>query len=77
MHTDEELVLHIAEIEAGPTKMERERKAKMYGVTGESILFSIPSLSHTRSFPYEGMHLLFENHIPVKLSCKELNKQDD
>lgn len=64
MRTDEEVLRHIAHIRAGPTKRERERRALIYGLNGASVLYSLPSISPTRSFPFEGMHLLFENHIP-------------
>lgn len=69
MRTDNEILQQIAEIQRGQTKTERERRAKTYGINGKSILFSLPSISPTNSFPFEGMHLLFENHIPnlVKL----------
>ena len=64
LRTNAEIVEQLTVIRAQPTKKAREWKAMLYGINGDSILFTIPSMSRTMSFPYEAMHLLFENHVP-------------
>ncbi|KIO21333.1 hypothetical protein M407DRAFT_15835 [Tulasnella calospora MUT 4182] len=54
----------IASILDGQTKKERDRRARILGINGKSIMSTIPGIVMTRSFPYEGMHLFFENLIP-------------
>jgi hypothetical protein len=38
--------------------------AKLYGIKGMSILFHLPSIQFPNSFPYDFMHLVWENLIP-------------
>jgi hypothetical protein len=38
--------------------------AKAYGINGLSILFYVPSIVFPVSFPYDFMHLIWENLIP-------------
>ena len=38
--------------------------AKRYGIKGMSVFFHIPSILFPKSFPYDFMHLIWENLIP-------------
>ena len=58
-----------------------ERLAKEYGIKGRSILASIPSISFPESFPFNFMHLIWENLIPNFIcfwtgEFKELDHED-
>ncbi|KAJ3536499.1 hypothetical protein NMY22_g6010 [Coprinellus aureogranulatus] len=46
------------------TKTEREARAKASGVKGVSILADIPSFIFPDGFPFDFMHLIFENLVP-------------
>ncbi|KAI5823633.1 hypothetical protein K523DRAFT_316689 [Schizophyllum commune Tattone D] len=48
-------------IESAPTAAEANRLAREHGINGESILFTLPSVAFPTSFPYDFMHLVFEN----------------
>jgi hypothetical protein len=39
-----------------------------YGINGASLLYQIPSLSFPNSFPYNFMHLIFENICPMLIN---------
>ena len=71
LHTDQGYRDTLMYITEGRTQAERELRAKMHGLNGESIFVFLPSFSRTHSCLHESMHLIWEN---VKLSCKELNK---
>ena len=58
-----------------------EQLAKQYGIKGISILSSISSLSFPSSFPFDFMHLIWENLIPNLIlfwtgKFKDLDHQD-
>ena len=50
-------------VEATLVKSRREALAKEYGVKGVSILFNLSSLTFPTCFPYDFMHLIWENVI--------------
>jgi hypothetical protein len=56
-----EIIAQGREVEAATTTAEAERRAKRSGVKGVSILSYLGSLSFPRSFPYDFMHLIWEN----------------
>ena len=46
------------------TRVLEKKLSRDYGIKGVSILSSIHSLSFPSSFPYDFMHLIYENLIP-------------
>jgi hypothetical protein len=63
LRTHEQFVRHAEEVETARTKAAADDLAKKYGIKGRSILFVLDSLSFPRSFPYDFMHLIWENLI--------------
>jgi hypothetical protein len=51
------------EVQFAPTATEEERLAKTYGIKGIPLLSYLPSLSFPKSFPFDFMHLIYENLI--------------
>jgi len=51
-------------VEAAPTGMQREELAKVYGIKGVPLLSALGSLRFPQSFPFDFMHLIWENLIP-------------
>ena len=51
-------------VESAPTDVQREELAKVYGIKGVPILSTLGSLRFPQSFPYDFMHLVWENLIP-------------
>lgn len=49
------------EVQFAPSEAEHERLSKLYGIKGTPALSSLSSLSFPSSFPYDFMHLLYEN----------------
>ncbi|KAJ6603975.1 hypothetical protein B0H10DRAFT_2229498 [Mycena sp. CBHHK59/15] len=58
LRSEEEIISQGKEVEA-----EAERLAKKYGVKGVPILSYLKSLSFPRSFPFDFMHLIWENLV--------------
>ena len=52
------------EVEMAPNNKQREDLAKKYGIKGTPVLSCISSMSFPSSFPYDFMHLIWENLIP-------------
>jgi hypothetical protein len=65
-------------VEAATTQAEGDRLAKEYGIKGVPILSHLGSLSFPRSFPYDFMHLIWENLIKnlILLWTGEFKKLD-
>ena len=51
-------------VESAPTEVQREELAKAYGIKGTPLLSALGSLRFPQSFPYDFMHLVWENLIP-------------
>jgi Transposase family tnp2 len=51
-------------VESAPTEVQREELAKTYGIKGTPLLSALGSLRFPQSFPYDFMHLIWENLIP-------------
>ena len=51
-------------IEMAPNKATHERLAKEHGIKGILVLSTISSISFPSSFPFDFMHLIWENLIP-------------
>ena len=51
-------------VEFAPSEIQREELAKKYGIKGVPLLSALGSLRFLESFPYDFMHLVWENLIP-------------
>ncbi|KAF8600751.1 hypothetical protein BDV93DRAFT_403113, partial [Ceratobasidium sp. AG-I] len=54
----------LAEMEATRTKTAREELARIYGINSRCILSRLHSINLPASFPYDFMHLIYENLVP-------------
>jgi hypothetical protein len=64
MRTHDELRSQANEVQSARTNAEANFLAKSYGIKSISILFYLPSISFPVSFPYDFMHLIWENLVP-------------
>ena len=64
MRSHEEILAQATEVQDAFTNTRAEELSKAYGINGISILFYLPSVSFPTCFPYDFMHLLWENLIP-------------
>ncbi|PIL31775.1 hypothetical protein GSI_06479 [Ganoderma sinense ZZ0214-1] len=64
LRTHDDIISQGRKVMEAPTGADAERLAKSHGVKGLSILSYVPSLSFPHSFPYDFMHLIWENLIP-------------
>jgi hypothetical protein len=64
LRTEDELLQQANEVNNAPTKAQKTRLSKAYGIKGVPLLSYLKSLSLPKSFPYEFMHLIWENLIP-------------
>ena len=62
--TDAEMRHQAREVRDAVTKTQRKHLSKTYGIKGVSVLSHLHSLSFPLSFPYDFMHLIWENLIP-------------
>ncbi|KAF7298334.1 hypothetical protein MKEN_01358000 [Mycena kentingensis (nom. inval.)] len=63
MRTHDEILRQGREVETARSGAEASRLAKQYGVKGVPLLSHLHSLSFPGSFPYDFMHLIWENLI--------------
>jgi hypothetical protein len=63
MRTHAEILTQANKVEHAASKAEAERLSKRYGVKGIPILSCLSSLSFPMSFPYDFMHLIWENVV--------------
>ncbi|GBE87125.1 hypothetical protein SCP_1003720 [Sparassis crispa] len=61
--THEDILTQACEVQSARTDAEAERLAKAYGIKGVPLLSCLSSLSFPLSFPYNFMHLIWENVI--------------
>lgn len=61
--THTELLKQATEVETAITNAEADRLAKTYGIKGTPILSYLDSLAFPGSFPYDFMHLIWENLV--------------
>jgi hypothetical protein len=64
MRNHAEMFAQANEVQDAITVTGADDLAKTYGINGISILFYLPSISFPVSFPYDFMHLIWENVIP-------------
>jgi hypothetical protein len=63
LRTHSEMIAQGRRVEAATTQAEGDRLVKEYGIKGVPILSHLGSLSFPHSFPYDFMHLIWENLI--------------
>ena len=63
LRTHSEMLAQATEIENAQTNTAADALAKEYGIKGRSILFHIDSIFFPASFPFDFMHLIWENVI--------------
>lgn len=63
MRTHENFMADAHEVASAPLKKDQEDLAKACGIKGVPLLASLSSLSFPHSFPYDFMHLIWENVI--------------
>jgi hypothetical protein len=63
MHTHEEILEQAHQVDACNTDVEALRLSKDYGVKGVPLVSHVPGLRLPQSFPYDFMHLIWENVI--------------
>lgn len=63
VRTHLEFLAQAREVQSAPTNADEDRLAKEYGIKGIPVLSYLPSLFFPASFPYDFMHLIFENVI--------------
>ena len=68
LRTEAEMLRQAKEVQDAPNKTQKARLSKAYGIKGVSLLSNIKSLCFPLSFPYDFMHLIWENLIPNLIS---------
>jgi hypothetical protein len=68
LRTHSEMLQQAREVQLAPTQKESDHLAKKYGIKAVPILSYAPSLVFPASFPYDFMHLIWENLIPNLIS---------
>ncbi|KAJ3501992.1 hypothetical protein NLJ89_g9087 [Agrocybe chaxingu] len=63
MRSHTELLAQANEVQQAPTNAAADRLSRLYGIKGVPILSYLPSLKFPTSFPYDFMHLIWENLI--------------
>ena len=81
IQTHDKFIEQADAVQLAPTNAVCEALAKKYGIKGRCILASIPSISFPESFPFDFMHLIWENLIPNLISFwiskfKDLDHED-
>ena len=66
--THDEFIEQADAVQLAPTDAVHKALAKKYGIKGRCILASIPAISFPESFPFNFMHLIWENLIPNLIS---------
>jgi hypothetical protein len=68
LRTEAEMLRQAEEVRDAPNKTQKGRLSKAYGIKGVSLLSNLKSLCFPLSFPYDFMHLIWENVIPNVIS---------
>jgi hypothetical protein len=66
--THDEILEQAESIQFALTTTASNDLATKYGIKGKSILFSLSSISFPESFPYDFMHMIYENVLPNLVS---------
>ena len=76
LRTHSKFIDQANEVQFAATEADSERFAKQYGIKGLSILTALSSLSFPSSFPYDFMHLIWENVAKNLMSLWTGNYKD-
>jgi hypothetical protein len=68
LRTEAEMLCQAREVRDSSSKTQKKRLSKAYGIKGVSLFSNIKSLCFPLSFPYDFMHLIWENLIPNLVS---------
>jgi hypothetical protein len=68
LRTEAEMLSQAQEVRGASTKTEKGHLSKAYRIKGVSVLSHLKSLLFPLSFPYDFMHLIWENLIPNLIS---------
>lgn len=63
LRTHSRFLTQANEVQSTPSNAEAEELAKEYGIKGIPLLSYVPSLNFPTSFPYDFMHLIWENLV--------------
>ncbi|KAI5821735.1 hypothetical protein K523DRAFT_219293, partial [Schizophyllum commune Tattone D] len=63
LRSHDEIVARAKEVQFARTSTAAKALAREYGIKGTSVLFHLSSVSFPTSFPYDFMHLVFENVV--------------
>ena len=82
IRSHEEMMNQDRDIEMIPNRATHERLAKEYGIKGIPVLGSLSSISFPSSFPFDFIHLIWENLIPNLIefwtgNFKDLDHKDE
>jgi hypothetical protein len=64
LRTHDQFMAQAREVQSAPTVAAADRLSKQYGIKGVPALSQLSSLSFPACFPYDFMHLVWENLIP-------------
>jgi len=64
LRTHKQFLDQARHVQFAPTGAEEERRAKACGIKGIPVLSHLPSLFFPSSFPFDFMHLIWENLLP-------------
>ena len=64
LRTHQQFLEQARHVQLAPSSAEEQRRAKACGIKGIPVLSHLPSLFFPSSFPYDFMHLVWENLIP-------------
>jgi len=64
LRTEDEMLRQARAVRDASSKTQKSRLSKAYGIKGVPLLSNLKSLSFPLSFPYDFMHLIWENLIP-------------
>ena len=64
LRTGAEMLRQAKEVRDAPSQAQKNRLSTTYGIKGVSLLSNLKSLHFPLSFPYDFMHLIWENVIP-------------
>ncbi len=67
LRTHDDFLTQGREVIEAETDTDADELAKLYGVKGVPLLSYLPSLSFPHSFPYDFMHLIWENLMPNRV----------
>ena len=76
LRTHSDFMKQAKEVQFAASEADSERLAKEYGIKGVSILSALSSISFPSSFPYDFMHLIWENVIKNLMSFWTGNYKD-